>query len=68
MTPAAALVMSDGQRETLLVLPWSRTAQHRQVARARALLLAAEGVANTPIAAQVGVSPATVQRVWPRAG
>ena len=63
MTPAAALDMSDGQRETLEVLSRSQTAPDRQVARARALLLAADGAANTRIAAQVGVRPATV-RAW----
>ena len=41
----------------------SQTAPHRQVQRAKALLLAADGVANTRIAAQVGVKPATV-RAW----
>jgi transposase len=63
MTPAAALPMSDGQRETLTVLKRSRTAPHRQVQRATALLLAADGVANARIAAQVGVDTATV-RAW----
>jgi transposase len=63
MTPVAALVMSDGQREALEVLARSQTAAHRQVQRAQALLLAADGVANTRIAARVGVNPATV-RSW----
>src|SRR5258708_8194638 len=63
MTPAAAVVMSDGQREALQVLSRSQTAPHRQVQRAKALLLAAEGVAKPRIAAQVGVKPATV-RAW----
>jgi len=44
MTPAAALVMSDGQREALEVIAKSRTAPFRQVQRARVLLLAADGV------------------------
>jgi len=38
----------------------SRTAAHRDVQRASVLLMAGEGVASTRIAAQVGVSPATV--------
>src|ERR1039457_4369510 len=63
MTPAAALVMSDGQREALGVLARSQTAPHRQVQRAEALLLAVDGVANARIALQVGVNPATV-RSW----
>src|ERR1700747_2998381 len=63
MTPAAALVMSDGQREALQALSRSQTAPHRQGQRAKALLVAGDGVANTRIAAQVGVKPATV-RAW----
>ena len=63
MTPAAALVMSDGQREALEAIAKSRTAPFRQVQRAGVLLLAADEVANARIAAQVGVCPATV-RSW----
>jgi transposase len=63
MTPAAALLMSDGQRDALGVLARSQTAPHRQVQRAEALLLAADGVANTRIAARVGVNVSTV-RAW----
>ena len=55
--------MSDGQRDALGVLARSQTAPHRQVQRAEALLLAADGVANTRIAEQVGVKPSTV-RAW----
>ncbi len=55
--------MSDGQREALRVLARSRTAPHRQVQRAEALLLAGEGIANTQIAQRVGVKAATV-RAW----
>jgi transposase len=55
-----ALVMSDGQREILESLSKSRTAPHREVTRAKALLLAADGVANTAIAADLGVSPTSV--------
>src|SRR5512147_2915780 len=61
--PAPALAMSDGQRESLQVLARARSAPHRQVQRARALLLAADGVANTRIADEVGVTPVTV-RSW----
>ena len=61
MRPAsAALTLPDGQREILDSLAKSRTAPHRQVARAKALLLAAEGLANTAIAARLGVSPSSV--------
>jgi len=61
--PAAALVVSPGQREVLEALAASRTAPHWQVQRARALLLAADGVANTRIASRVQVTPMTI-RAW----
>jgi transposase len=60
---AAPLVMSTGQREALRVLARSSTAAHRQVQRAKVLLMAADGVANSQIAATVGVTPMTV-RSW----
>ncbi|MDQ2781068.1 MAG: IS630 family transposase, partial [Actinomycetota bacterium] len=59
--PAAALAMSDGQRQALRVLARSQTAPHRQVQRAEVLLLAGEGIANTQIAQRVGVKAATVR-------
>jgi len=61
--PAAPLVMSPGQRESLEVLSRSSSAAHREVQRAKVLLMAAEGVANSAIAATVGVTPVTV-RAW----
>lgn len=61
--PAPALVVSVGQREVLERLSVSRTAAHREVQRARALLLAADGVANTQIAARVGATAVTI-RSW----
>lgn len=61
MRPATpALSLSDGQRETLMVLSRSQTASVREVRRARALLLAVEGIPTYRIAAEVGASPATV--------
>ena len=60
---AAALVVSEGQRAVLETVSVSRTAPDREVQRARALLLAADGVANTQIASRVGVTPVTV-RSW----
>jgi transposase/transposase-like protein len=63
MTPASALVMSKGQRTALEVIARAQNAPVREVARARVLLLAADGVANSQIAARVGVSPSTV-RAW----
>ncbi len=60
--------ITDSQREVLQALRRSRTAPHRQVQRARALLLAADGVANTQIGRSVGVSPATVKNWRDRFG
>jgi len=54
------LVITDAEREVLEALSRSQTATHGEVIRAKALLAAAEGMANTAIAAEVGVSPATV--------
>ncbi len=61
--PAPALGLTDGRRATLQALAGSRSAPHQQVRRAQALLLAADGVANTQIAERVGVSVVTV-RAW----
>ncbi len=61
--PTAAMPIADSQREVLKTLARARTAPHRQVQRARVLLLAADGTANTYIAASVGVSAATV-KTW----
>jgi transposase len=55
--------MSVGQRNALEALARAHSAPHRQVARAKALLLAADGVANTRIADEVGVTAVTV-RAW----
>ncbi len=52
--------MTDEQRSVLERLIRSRTAPHRDVLRARALLMAADGFANTRIAGEVQVSAATV--------
>jgi transposase len=60
---ASPLVMSAGQREALTVLARSSTSAHREVQRAKVLLMAADGVANSQIAANVGVTPVTV-RSW----
>ncbi len=61
--PTAPLTIGDEHREVLERLSRSQTAAHRDVQRARALLLSADGLANTHIAAQVGVSPTTV-KAW----
>jgi transposase len=62
-SPTAALRISDEQRSVLETLVRSRTAPHRDVQRARALLLACDGFANTRIASEVGVAPMTV-KAW----
>jgi transposase len=62
-TPAAPLEITDGQRDALEALARSQVAPHRQVQRAKALLLAAEGTANTLIAEHLDVTVTTV-RQW----
>jgi len=52
--------VTNSQRQILQVLSKSHTAAHREVTRAKALLLAADGVATTAIAARLGVSPTSV--------
>jgi transposase len=61
MRPATpALLITGAEREVLEALRRAQTASHGEVQRARALLAAADGEANTAIAARLGVSPATV--------
>ena len=55
--------MSDAQRGVLERVARSQTAPHREVVRAKALLAAADGVANTTIAAELGVTAVSV-RAW----
>ena len=55
--------MSAGQREALEKVARSQTAAHREVRRARVLLDAANGIANSVIAATHDVTPVTV-RAW----
>ncbi len=58
--PSPPLELPEGTREVLEALARSATAPHREVVRAQALLLAAEGVASTAIGARLGVSPTSV--------
>jgi transposase len=58
--PTAPLPVTNEQRSVLEKLLRSRTAPHRDVQRARVLLMASDGFANTRIASEVGISPATV--------
>jgi transposase len=59
-SPTAPLPVSNEQRSVLETLIRSRTAPHRDVQRARGLLMASDGFANTRISREVGVSPTTV--------
>jgi transposase len=56
------LDVTEPQREVLMTLSRSQTAAHRDVQRAKALLMASDGFATTRIAKEIGVSPATVTR------
>jgi len=60
-TPSPALVVTDSERAVLESLARAQTATHGEVSRARALLGAAEGRANTAMAAD---RPAW--RIWDR--
>src|SRR5512134_458500 len=65
---AEAMPISPGQREALEVLARSGTAPFREVRRAQALLMAADGLPNVQIAAAVGVTAVTVRAVAVRRG
>ena len=58
--PVSALTVTDGQREVLESLARSQSGAHREVVRAKALLMAADGAANATIAATLSVSRTTV--------
>jgi transposase len=58
--PAAALIVSPEQRDVLKTWTRSRVLSHRQVQRARLVLLAADGVANEVIAQRLGISKPSV--------
>src|SRR6476660_6864813 len=59
--PVPALELSAGQREVLESLARSQSGAHREGVRAKALLMAADGVANTAIARSLSVSAASVK-------
>src|SRR3954453_17002007 len=58
--PAAALALTDADREELERLTRSSSVRAGLVQRARIVLLAADGLSNTAIAERVGVSRPTV--------
>lgn len=60
-SPAPALVLRDGDRDVLMSWTRSTTIRAGLSARARIVLLAAEGVANARIAVEVGT---TTTSVW----
>ena len=62
-SPTAPLPVTDEQRSVLERLIRSQTAPHRDVQRARVVLMACDGFANTRIASEVGVAPMTV-KAW----
>ena len=62
-SPTAPLPVTDEQRSVLEKLIRSHTAPRRDVERARVLLMACDGFANTRIASEVGVAPMTV-KAW----
>ena len=58
--PVPALSVTDAQREVLESLARSQSGPHREVVRAKALLMAADGASNATIAARLSVSRSTV--------
>jgi transposase len=58
--PVPALTMTDGQRAVLESLARSQCGAHREVLRAKALLMAADGASNAAIAARLSVPRASV--------
>ena len=62
LPPAAPLPVTDEQRARLLQMSKSSTLPHRTVVQARALLWAAEGMANNEIARRSGVDSDAVRR------
>ena len=54
------LAVTGGQRQILERLAVSQSAPQREVVRARALLMAGQGLANTAIGAKLGVAPSSV--------
>ena len=63
--PTPAIVLTGGQRKQLETMAGSRTLPHGEVIRAKIVLMAADGVTNTDIAPQVGLSIGMVG-VWRR--
>ena len=62
MRIAAAIVLSEEERQVLAKLARSNTASVRSARRARIVLMAADGMDNTQIAAELGVGRVGVGR------
>ena len=58
--PVPALELSQADEAFLAAIAKAQTAPHAEVVRAQALLMAGDGLANTSIAAALGVSPSSV--------
>jgi transposase len=58
--PGPALTMTDGQRAVLESLARTQCGAHREVLRAKALLMAADGASNAAVAARLSVPRASV--------
>src|SRR4029078_13481192 len=58
--PVPAMSVTDAQREVLESLPRPQSGPHREVVRAKALMMAADGASNATIAARLSVSRSTV--------
>jgi putative transposase len=63
--PTPPIVLPDRQRKQLEAMAGSRSLPHGQVVRAKIVLLAAEGMTNTEIAPEVGLSIGMVG-IWRR--
>lgn len=59
-SPVPALTLTVSQREVLETVARSQSGAHREVLRAKALLMAAEGLANTIIAGELSVAAGSV--------
>ena len=59
-SPVPPLELSQADEAFLAGIAKAQTAPHAEVVRAQALLMAGDGLANTSIAAALGVSPSSV--------
>jgi transposase len=59
-SPVPPLELSQADEAFLAAIAKAQTAPHADVVRAQALLMAGDGLANTAIAAALGVSPSSV--------